>query len=95
MQSVNFNYPQTKRDESFRRENGIPDPYHWLEDPEAKETKAWVDEQNNVFNTYISNFKGFEDMKKGLTDLFNYPKIGGFTTRGNRLFFRKNDGLQN
>jgi hypothetical protein len=57
------------------------------------ETKDWVDTQNDLFYKYLSKFNGIENIKTGLTDLFNYPTVGGFTSRGNTLFFRKNDGL--
>lgn len=39
--SQSFSYPATRRDESCTdNPNAVPDPYRWLEDPDAPETQA-------------------------------------------------------
>ncbi|MCB1280106.1 MAG: hypothetical protein KDB18_01130, partial [Salinibacterium sp.] len=48
-------YPETRTvdhvDEYFGEK--VADPYRWLEDPDAPETRAWVDEQNAVSRAWL------------------------------------------
>ena len=34
----------------------IEDPYRWLEDAKAPETRAWIDEQNKYTQQYLDQF---------------------------------------
>ncbi len=73
----------------------IADPYRWLEDDHANETKEWVDQQNTYTNKYLNKipFKG--KVHKDLTKLWNYEKYSSPFKKGSYYFFYKNDGLQN
>ena len=48
-------YPATHKGEVVDDYHGtkIADPYRWLEDDNAAETKAWVTEQNKVTCDYL------------------------------------------
>ena len=48
-------YPATKRVDQVDTYFGIKvaDPYRWLEDENASETKKWVEEQNKVTFGYL------------------------------------------
>ena len=50
-------YPETKQDniEEYIFGENIEDPYRWLEDFTSKETLAWVEEQNNLTDSFIIN----------------------------------------
>jgi len=66
-----------------------------MEDPDAEETKVFVDAQNAISQPYIQGCPVKEDISKSLTSLWNYPKYGVPRKQGQRYFFSKNSGLQN
>lgn len=90
-------YPETKKvdvvDDYFGTK--VPDPYRWLEDETSPETKAWVDQQNQLTFSYLDKIPYREKLKARLTELYNYPRISAPFRRGDTYFFTKNDGLQN
>lgn len=73
----------------------VEDPYRWLEDDMAENTKAWVAQQNEVTQHYLNQIPFREDMKKRLTELWNYEKFSAPMIHGDYIYFFKNDGLQN
>lgn len=73
----------------------VPDPYRWLEDDNAAETKAWVKAQNTVTFGYLETIPERGQWKKRLEAVFNYPKYSTPFQRGEWFYFYKNDGLQN
>ncbi len=73
----------------------IADPYRWMEDDNAAETKAWVVAENEVTFDYLSKIPFRNAIRERLTTLWNYPKIGMPSRVGDRYFFFANDGLQN
>lgn len=93
-----FDYPKPRRDEAIVDDHfgtEIPDPYRWMEDPDAEETKAFVDAQNTISRPYINGYEHKDKVGKMLTELWDYPKNGVPSKKGNRYFFLKNSGLQN
>jgi prolyl oligopeptidase len=90
-------YPQTKKVEQTDNYHGtkIADPYRWLEDDNSAETKAWVEAQNKVTFAYLNRIPEREQIKKRLTELWNYEKYSAPFKRGSKYFYYKNDGLQN
>ncbi|MNK56098.1 Prolyl endopeptidase [compost metagenome] len=90
-------YPNTKKDSITDNYfgNKIVDPYRWLENDTSAETKAWVDAENKVTQNYLEQIPYRADIKKRLTDLWNYPKESAPFKVGEYYFFTKNDGLQN
>jgi prolyl oligopeptidase len=90
-------YPETKRVDVVDTYFGttVPDPYRWLEDDNAPEVAAWVEAENKVTFGYLDKISYRPQLKARLTKLFNYPKFGFPTRRGENFIFSKNDGLQN
>lgn len=90
-------YPSTKtvaqRDDFFG--TIVSDPYRWLENDMADDTKAWVTEQNNVTQDYLRQIPFIDAIKKRLTELWNYEKYSAPFKEGDYTYFYKNDGLQN
>jgi len=73
----------------------VPDPFRWLEDDNAADTKAWVAAQNKVTFGYLDTIPERARLKKRLTKLWNFERYGLPHKEGARYFWSKNDGLQN
>ncbi len=92
-----MNYPVSKKDKTVDTYFGtkIEDPYRWLEDDLAEDTKAWVTEQNKVTQAYLSQIPYRDKIKQELEKLWNYEKYSAPFKEGEYIYFYKNDGLQN
>lgn len=90
-------YPDTRKDSTTDQYFGktIADPYRWLENDTSAETKAWVVAENKVTQNYLSQIPYRADIKKRLTEIWNYPKESAPIKIGEYYFFGKNNGLQN
>ena len=92
-----MNYPVTKKDNTVDTYFGteVKDPYRWLENDLADDTKAWVSEQNKVTQGYLSQIPYRDKIKQRLEKLWNYEKYSAPFKEGDFIYFYKNDGLQN
>ncbi len=92
-----INYPITTKIDQVDNYFGtqVADPYRWLEDDNAEETKAWVKAQNEVTFAYLNNISAKQKIQKRLEELWDYPKYSAPFRGGDYFFFFKNDGLQN
>ena len=95
--ALNLNYPETKKVDTVTDYFGtkVKDPYRWLEDDRSKETEEWVKAENKVTFGYLDKIPFKEDLKKRLSEIWNYEKIGAPFKEGDYTYFSKNDGLQN
>jgi len=96
-QGARLDYPQTRKVDHVDTYHGIavPDPYRWLEDDNSPETAQWVAAENKVTFGYLEQIPYRAQLKARLEALFNYPKYGAPSRKGEFFFFSKNDGLQN
>jgi len=67
----------------------IPDPYRWLEDQEAPETREWIAAQNEYTVSLLGNVPGRERLEGRLTELLEVDAIGTPTARDGHYFFSK------
>jgi prolyl oligopeptidase len=90
-------YPQTKKAEVTDTYFGtvVKDPYRWLEDDRAADTKEWVEAENKVTKDYLSKIPYRNAIKSKLENLWNYEKYTAPFKEGIYTYFFKNDGLQN
>ncbi len=95
--NIALNYPETKKVDTISTYFGteIKDPYRWLEDDRSEETGKWVASQNKATFGYFENIPFRKDLKKRLSDLWNYEKVSAPFKEGEYTYFYKNDGLQN
>ncbi|WP_295718301.1 prolyl oligopeptidase family serine peptidase [Mucilaginibacter sp.] len=96
MNNKALQYPQTKKVDTVDTYFGtqVPDPYRWLENDQATDTKAWVKEENKVTQSYLKQIPYREEMRKRLELLWNYEKYSAPFKEGKYTYFYKNDGLQ-
>lgn len=89
-------YPQSKKVDSVNTYFGttVPDPYRWLEDDQAEDTKAWVKAQNIVTFDYLGQIPYRDAIRQKLEKLWNYEKYSAPFKEGKYTYFYKNDGLQ-
>ena len=73
----------------------IEDKYRWLEDDNSKQTKAWVQTQNAFTDRYFRKISFRKKVEERLTEIWNYPTLSMPFIKGDRVYFYKNDGLQN
>lgn len=92
-------YPQTRREDLVETQFGTPvaDPYRWLENDVRKDpaVASWVAEQNQVTDAFLATIPGRDILKKRMTELYNYERVGYPVKKGNRYFYSRNTGLQN
>ncbi|UOR04155.1 prolyl oligopeptidase family serine peptidase [Hymenobacter aerilatus] len=89
-------YPQTKKVDTETTYFGtnVADPYRWLEDDQAADTKAWVQAENKVTQNFLGQIPYREAINKRLETLWNYEKYGAPFKEGKYTYFSKNTGLQ-
>jgi prolyl oligopeptidase len=73
----------------------VADPYRPLENPDAPETRAWIEAENRLTAAFLAGVPEREAIRRRLTTLWNYPRFGSPFRKGGHYFFEKNDGLQN
>ncbi|MFI5279516.1 MAG: S9 family peptidase, partial [Gemmatimonadales bacterium] len=73
----------------------VRDPYRWLENTDADETKAWVEQENCVTFGYLGQIAQRDSIRARLTALWNYERYGVPSRQGGLYLYSKNDGLQN
>lgn len=90
-------YPATRKVDQTDDYHGtkVADPYRWLEDDNAADTKAWVTEQNKVSFGYLEKIPYRGLIKQQLEKIYNYPKYSSPRRKGGYFYFYKNNGLQN
>lgn len=92
-----MNYPETRRIDHVDQYHGqrVADAYRWLENPDDAQTRRFVEAQNALAQPFLEAIPAREQIKKRLTDLWNYERYEVPVKRGGRYFFLRNDGLQN
>lgn len=94
-----ISYPETKTVDQVGEIFGVEvaDPYCWLEADvrEDEQVAAWVAAQNDVSFGYLKSLDHRDRIEARLKTLWDYEKFSLPTKRGDRVFYSRNDGLQN
>jgi prolyl oligopeptidase len=85
-------HPPTTRAEGVKETFGsveVSDPYRWLEDQKAPETRAWIDEQNRYSESFLHALPDRDALKKRVGELLKVDTTGTPTEKGGLYFFNK------
>ena len=83
--------PPTRKDNVKETLHGVElvDPYRWLEDQQAAETRAWIDVQNVYTHSVLDSLPARARLEKRLAELMKVDVIGTPWVRNGRYFFTK------
>lgn len=89
-------YPQTRKVDTTTTYFGtrVADPYRWLEDDQATDTKLWAQAENQVTYAYLDKIPYRAAIHDRLTKLWDYERYSTPTEVGKYTYFYKNTGLQ-
>ena len=66
-----------------------------MEDDHSKATKAWVIKQNALTSSYMRRIPQVRKVKNRLREIWNYPWQSAPFIKGDKLYYYRNEGLQN
>ncbi|MCJ7694222.1 MAG: hypothetical protein MUO40_02250, partial [Anaerolineaceae bacterium] len=87
-------YPKTKKTDFIELLHGIevPDPYRWMENIDSPETKEWIEAQNQLTQSYLSEIRIRNEIRQRMTELWDYEKFGIPECHNGRYFYAYNTG---
>ena len=83
--------PQTERHEVVETLHGVEirDPYRWLEDQDAPQTRAWIGAQNAHTDTLLKPLPGRDEVEALAATVLEVEAIGLPNERGGRYFYSR------
>jgi prolyl oligopeptidase len=73
----------------------IADPYRWLEDSGAPETRQFVAAQNAYTRSVLEKISGRDDLRHRVEQLLTIGRVASPRIGGNTYFYERRDGRQN
>ena len=69
-------YPAARRGNFVDHYHGVrvADPYRWMEELDSPETRAWVESEAALTESYLAAIPAREAIRKRLTELWNYER---------------------
>ncbi|MFT4553515.1 MAG: prolyl oligopeptidase [Chlamydiales bacterium] len=91
-----FTYPEARRGDFTDEYHGVTvaDPYRWLEDVDSEETRAWIDSENSLTQSYLQNLTERAAIGERLKELWNYERHGLPSKHKGKYYWHKNSGMQ-
>ncbi|MDQ7053412.1 MAG: hypothetical protein Q9P14_11130 [candidate division KSB1 bacterium] len=83
--------PETRQDNVKEVLHGVElvDPYRWLEDQQAPETREWIARQNAYTHSILDKLPGRDRLRQRLEELMRVESISVPIERNGRYFFTK------
>jgi prolyl oligopeptidase len=73
----------------------VQDPYRWMEDVDSAEVKTWVDAENALTQSFLSDVPARSKIHARLMELNNFERFSAPMAQAGRYFYSRNSGLQN
>ena len=91
-----MSYPESRRDDVVDTLHGqeIADPYRWLEDPDAPDTRDWVRRQNEFTQAELSGYPEREWFQTTMAAILARPRAGVPAKKAGWYLVGRNDGTQ-
>jgi prolyl oligopeptidase len=91
LSAADFTPPPTRLDPVTEVLHGvtITDPYRWLENQNAPETRAWLAAQDQFARGYLESLPGRDALRKKLDAMIRIDSVGSPTVRKGRYFFSR------
>ncbi len=86
--------PQTDTVDEYHGQK-IKDIYRTLEDSDEPNTRTWIEAENKLTDGFLKSIPQRTAIQQRLTKLWNYERFGLPVERNGKLFWTRNDGLQN
>jgi len=84
--------PPSSRTEDFRETfhgKELTDPYHWLEDSQALETRKWIDAQNSYAHALLDHQPLRSEISNRLTEMSRHDHMNPPLRRNGYYYFEK------
>ena len=97
LEAGKLSYPSAARGSQMDDYHGtrVADPYRWIEDADAPESRAWIEAENALTFGFLETIPARPAIRERLTHLWNYERYTVPFKEGGHYFFTRNDGLQN
>src|SRR5947208_7385047 len=94
-QTSKLTYPTPRKGDTVDTYHGtkVADPYRWMEDLNSPQVKQWIEAENAVTFKYLDALPMREELRRRITDLWNYPRVSTPYFEG-RWFYTRNSGLE-
>jgi prolyl oligopeptidase len=95
---IDVKYPVAQKDTTVKDiyfGTTVADPYRWMENDTAENTKAWVKAENEVTDAYLAKIPFLPAIQSRLKELWNYDKYSAPSKEGDYNYYSKKAGLQN
>jgi prolyl oligopeptidase len=73
----------------------VSDPYRWLEDLDAPETRAWVAGERALTEAYVGALPARDALRRRLATLYEFERFDLPFAAGRHFLYAHNTGLQN
>ena len=90
-------YPPSAKVEATEVLHGteVQDPYRWMEAGDSEGLGTWIAAQNETTQGLLRSIPTRPTLRSRLEQLWDYERFSPPTLAGERVFYSKNDGLQN
>lgn len=90
-------YPPARRGDQVDVYHGIAvaDPYRWMEHIDSPETRAWIEAEDRLTQSYLGEIPGRDNIARRLKRLLDFERWSPPWRRGKNWFYWHNSGLQN